>query len=243
VFVRSSGVWSQQAKLTAEAESGEDDQFGRSVSVSGDTVVVGAPYDDNDGESNSGSAYIFTRSSSNVWSLMKQLTPGSQDAGDGNKFGSSVSIDADVVVIGVPYHEEVRDQYNNVPDNHGGAFVYVRGSNGEWSLEAKLFAKDVRSGSNFGSSVSAAGDFIIVGSPGFDLDNYDEGKAYVFRRSGTKWVPVSEHTLSSVKTMDNFGYAVAITKNYAVAAAPYVDKTNSSNTFGDTGAAYAFALA
>jgi len=242
VFVRSSGVWSQQAKLTAEAESGEDDQFGRSVSVSGDTVVVGAPYDDNDGESNSGSAYIFTRSS-NVWSLMKQLTPGSQDAGDNNNFGSSVSIDADVVVIGVPKHEEVRDQSNNVLYDHGSAFVYVRGSNGEWSREAKLFAKDAYWSSNFGSSVSAAGDSIIVGSPAFDLDNYDEGKAYVFRRSGTKWVPVSEHTLSSVKTMDNFGYAVAITKNYAVVATPNVDKTNSSGVFGDTGAAYAFALA
>jgi hypothetical protein len=246
VFTRSSsGVWSQQAKLTAEAESGKGDQFGRSVSVSGDTVVVGAPYDDNDGESDSGSAYIFTRSSSNVWSLMKQLTPGSQDAGDGNNFGSSVSIDADVVVIGVPKHEEVRDQYNNVLNNHGSAFVYIRGSNGEWSREAKLFPKDAYYSSNFGSSVSAAGDYIIVGSSAFDLDEsrYDAGKAYVFRRSGTKWVPVSEHTLSSVKTMDNFGYAVAITKNYAVAAAPYVDKTNSSNTFGDTGAAYAFALA
>ena len=246
VFIRSSsGVWSQQAKLTAEAESGEDDQFGRSVSVSGDTVVVGAPNDDNDGKIYSGSAYIFTRSSSNVWSLMKQLTPGLQDAGDNNKFGSSVSIDADVVVIGVPNHEEVRDQYNNVLYDHGSVFVYVRGSNGEWSREAKLFAKDASYYSNFGSSVSAAGDSIIVGSPQFDLaeSRNDAGKAYLFRRSGTKWVPVSEHTLSSAKVSDNFGYAVAITKNYAVVAAPYVDKTNSSDVFVNTGAAYAFALA
>jgi len=246
VFTRSSsGVWSQQAKLTAEAESGKDDQFGRSVSVSGDTVVVGAPYDDNDGVSDIGSAYIFTRSSSNVWSLMKQLTPDSQGAGDSNNFGSSVSIDADVVVIGVPYHEEVRDQFNNVLYGHGSAFVYIRGSNGEWSREAKLLPKDASYNSNFGSSVSAAGDSIIVGSPRFDLDSsrYDAGKAYLFRRSGTKWVPVSEHTLSSAKHSDHFGYAVAITKNYAIVATPNVDKTNSSGVFGDTGAAYAFALA
>jgi hypothetical protein len=246
VFTRSSsGVWSQQAKLTAEAESGDSDEFGRSVSVSGDTVVVGAPYDDNDGKSNSGSAYIFTRSSSNVWSLMKQLTPGSQDAGDDNNFGSSVSIDADVLVIGVPYHDEVRNQYNYVIGNHGSAFVYVRGSNGEWSREAKLFAKDASSNSNFGSSVSTAGDYIIVGSPAFDLDDnrYDVGKAYLFRRSGTKWVPVSEHTLSSAKLYDYLGHAVAITKNYAVVAAPYVDKPNSSDVYENSGAAYAFALA
>ena len=82
-----------------------------------------------------------------------------------------------------------------------------------------------------------------MGSPRFDLDNYDEGKAYVFRRSGTKWVPVSEHTLSSAKQYDNFGHAVAITNNYAVVAAPYVDKTNSSDVVVDTGAAYAFTLA
>ena len=61
VFTRASdGTWTQQAKLTA-SDAGSSDYFGSSVSVSGDTVVVGAQYDDDNGQGDSGSAYVFTR--------------------------------------------------------------------------------------------------------------------------------------------------------------------------------------
>ena len=58
VFVRSAeGTWTQQAKLLAE-DGATSDRFGTSVAVSGDTAVIGARYDDDNG-SNSGSAYVF----------------------------------------------------------------------------------------------------------------------------------------------------------------------------------------
>ncbi|WP_417909234.1 FG-GAP repeat protein [Candidatus Electronema sp. PJ] len=67
VFVRAAnGTWSKQAKLTASDEA-TDDQFGHSVSISGDTVLIGAYGDDDRGE-NSGSAYVFVRAADGTWS-------------------------------------------------------------------------------------------------------------------------------------------------------------------------------
>ena len=57
VYVRSNGVWSEQQKLTA-SDGASGDYFGISVSIDGDTAVIGARYDDDNG-SNSGSAYVF----------------------------------------------------------------------------------------------------------------------------------------------------------------------------------------
>jgi len=72
VFVRSGGVWTQQAKLTA-SDAAEYDHFGISVSVSGDTAVIGADYDDHAGGTNAGSAYVFVRSGG-VWTEQAKLT-------------------------------------------------------------------------------------------------------------------------------------------------------------------------
>ena len=58
VFVRTAGGWTQQAKLTA-SDAAASDYFGVSVSVSGDTAVIGANQDDHAGGTNAGSAYVF----------------------------------------------------------------------------------------------------------------------------------------------------------------------------------------
>ncbi|VAX42299.1 hypothetical protein MNBD_PLANCTO03-96, partial [hydrothermal vent metagenome] len=60
VFTQIGGVWSQQTKLLPD-DGAEDDLFGHSVSISGDAVVIGARFDDDNG-TDSGSAYVFIRS-------------------------------------------------------------------------------------------------------------------------------------------------------------------------------------
>jgi len=95
VFTRSGTAWTQRAKLTA-ADAAADDGFGRSVSVSGDTAVIGVRLDDDDG-SNSGSAYVFARSGT-AWTQRAKLTAADAAADDG--FGRSVSVSGDTVVIG-----------------------------------------------------------------------------------------------------------------------------------------------
>src|SRR4029079_6711032 len=86
VFVRSGTSWSQQAKLTA-SDAATGDAFGRNgVGISGDTVVVGAPFDDTGAGSDAGSAYVFVRSGTS-WSQQQKLTAG--DAAAGDTFGIS----------------------------------------------------------------------------------------------------------------------------------------------------------
>ena len=93
----------QRAKLTAN-DFAEKDYFGTSVSIDGDTMVIGAYGDDDDG-SDSGSAYVFTRATPGdlaaSWTQVAKLT--ADDGAGQNYFGKSVSIDGHTVVIGAHY--------------------------------------------------------------------------------------------------------------------------------------------
>ena len=88
VYVRTGTTWSEQAKLMA-SDGAVDDQFGRSVAIAGDTIVVGADEDDTDNGTKSGSAYVFTRTGT-TWTEQAKLM-----AGDGmarENFGIRVAI-------------------------------------------------------------------------------------------------------------------------------------------------------
>jgi len=198
--------WVSDGNVTAGADAAASDQFGTSVSVSGDTMVVGAPYNDDNSRTNSGSAYVFTRSSSGVWAQQQKLTAGS-DAGANYRFGTSVSVSGDTLVVGMPY------------DNTGSAYVFVRSSSGVWTQQAKLSASDGSSSDNFGTSVSASGDTIIVGAQGDD-DNgkSDSGSAYVFVRSSSGvWSQQQKLTAGSdAREWDYFGNSVSVSGDTAV---------------------------
>ena len=113
VFVRSGNTWIQQAKLTA-ADGAAGDQFGVSVSVSGDTAVIGTVFDDDDG-SDSGSAYVFIRSGT-TWTHQDKLTTAEGAAGD--QFGVSVSISGNTAVVGANFGDGI------VADS-GSAYVFA----------------------------------------------------------------------------------------------------------------------
>jgi hypothetical protein len=114
VFVRSGTSWSQQAKLTA-SDAAAGDEFGVSVAISGNTIVVGADLDDAGG-SFSGSAYVFVRSGTS-WSQQAKLTAG--DAAAGDQFGLSVGISSETVVAGC-----IGDDSGGI--EAGAAYVFVR---------------------------------------------------------------------------------------------------------------------
>src|SRR4030095_6915021 len=134
VFVRSGGVWSQQQKLGGPG-AGEGDDFGLSVAISGDTVVVGAPFDDGAAGVLQGSAYIFARSGG-VWSQQQKLE--ASDADEEGEFGLSVAISDATVVVG-----SRNDGAAGV--NQGSAYVFAR--IGEfWSQQQKLEASDAEAG-------------------------------------------------------------------------------------------------
>ena len=207
VFVRSGGVWSQQAYLKA-SNSEAFDQFGISVAVSGDTVVVGASSEDSnatgvngdqaDNSANAyGAAYVFVRSGG-VWSQQAYLKASNSGAND--QFGISVAVSSDTVVVGGYFEDSNATGVNgNQADNSalssGAAYVFVR-SGGVWSQQAYLKASNSGAGDQFGWSVAVSGDTVAVGAyleassatgvNGNQADNSaaDAGGAYVFTGVG-----------------------------------------------------------
>ncbi len=157
---------SQEAKLTA-SDGAANDRFGKSVSVSKDTIVVGATGDSDKG-SGSGSAYVFVRDK-NGWSQETKLTASDGAAHDG--FGESVSVSKHTIVVGAS-----GDDDNG--SGSGSAYVFVRNKNG-WSEKTKLTASDGAAHDRFGKSVSASKHTIVVGAPYDDDKGLDSGSAYV----------------------------------------------------------------
>jgi len=176
--IGASSAWGQcdeEQKLTA-ADAAAGDQFGASVSVSGDTVIVGAIADD-DTAGDSGSAYVYFRSGG-VWNPQQKLTAGA-DAGAGDLFGWSVSVSGNTAVVGA-------DLDNVDFNNQGSAYVFVR-AGGVWTQQQKLTASDAAASDFFGYFVSVAGDTAVVGAYANDDAGTDSRSAYVYVRSGTVW--------------------------------------------------------
>ena len=152
------------------------DYFGLSVSIDGDTVVIGA-YEDDDNGSTSGSAYVFTRVTAgdlaSGWTQVAKLT--ADDGAANDYFGYSVSIDGDTMVIGA-HGDDDRGS------NSGSAYVFTRVTAGDltsgWTQVAKLTADDGAADDRFGYSVSIDGDTVVIGAYADD-DDVQQRVAYV----------------------------------------------------------------
>ncbi len=169
VFTRSGTTWTEEAKLTA-SDAAAADIFGNSVSVSGDTAVIGAVQDDDAGGT-SGSAYVFTRSGT-TWTEQQKLT--ASDAAANDEFGISVAVTGDTTVIGA----------TGDANESGAAYVFTR-SGTTWTEQAKLIASDVALDDDFGRSVAVTGDTAVVGASSNDDAGSGSGSAYVFVTSSS----------------------------------------------------------
>jgi len=214
VFMRSGTSWSEQAKLLA-SDGATEDFFGMDVSINGDYALIGAHWDDDNGNE-SGSAYVFMRSGTS-WSEQAKLLP--SDGASGDCFGSSVSIDGDYALIGA---------------HSGSAYIFKR-SGTSWSEQAKLLPSDGASGDCFGKSVSISGDYAIIGAIWDDDNGDDSGSAYVFKRDGTIWTEEQKLLASDGAYRDNFGNSVSISGDYALIGA-HRDDDNGN----ESGSAYIF---
>ncbi|MBI5762535.1 MAG: thrombospondin type 3 repeat-containing protein [Planctomycetes bacterium] len=170
VFVRSGTTWTEQTKLTA-SDAATSDQFGVSVSISGDTALVGANGDDHPGEADAGSAYVFTRSGV-TWTQQARLI--ASDAAAADNFGFSVALSGDTALIGAWQDDNVGGA------DAGAAFVFIR-SGVVWTQHSKLIASDAAAGDIFGVSVALSGDTAVVGARADDnTSGSDAGSAYAF---------------------------------------------------------------
>ena len=220
VFVRTGSTWSQQAYLKA-SNTGGVDEFGFSVAVAGDTVVVSARFEDsnatgvdggqsNNSAINSGAVYVFVRTGS-TWSQQAYLK--ARNTGGTDEFGSSVAVVGDTVVIGARFEDSNAtgvdgDQSDNSAGDAGAAYVFTRDGAGNWSQLAYLKASNTGAGDRFGNSVAVAGDTVVVGAlledsnaTGVDGDQsvnsaIEAGAAYVFDLAPAIVDPVAVPTLS-----------------------------------------------
>ena len=226
----------QSAKLTAFTGVAGD-EFGHSVSVSGDTAIVGAPQAFYTVGGRKGSAYIFYRNQggTNNWGEVKRL---SINGGvDGDQFGVSVSISGDTAIVGADL------KFYAVGGRKGTAYIFYRNRGGtdNWGMVQNLFANDGAPNDHFGHSVSIRGNWAIVGAPGDDDNGANSGSAYIFYRDdggADNWGSGGPftHLLPIDGTAgDQFGDDVSISGNWAIVGA-YGDDDNGASS----GSAYIF---
>jgi hypothetical protein len=211
-------------KLTAsDGSAGDAFGYGR-VAVDGDTAVIAARDDDDNGP-DSGSAYVFTRSGGS-WSQEAKLT--AQDGAAGDYFGQSVAVQEGTVLVG-----SWRDDDKGM--DSGSVYVFRR-SDGSWQQQTKLVAPDGDAGDSFGVGVSLHGDTAVVGANNDDDKGTSSGSAYVFRRSGESWSFEAKLTASDGSPGDVFGSSEAV----AIDSDTILIGAYRAENGTDSGAAYVF---
>ena len=215
----SSGAWSQVAKLTAsDGEAG--DIFGWSVAVDGDTVVVGARYDD--------SAYVFTKPGTGWATATETAKLTASDGVVGDWFGQSVAVDWDTVVVGA-----------SEDDGSGSAYVFTKAADSVWTdatQTAKLTASDGDDFDEFGKSVAVDGDTVVAGAP--NNDGY--GSAYVFIKPAAGWDDATQTAKLTPGATDDGAAGLAGTFGAAVAVDGDTVVVGASAYSGSQGRAYVF---
>jgi len=244
---QSATTFAQQAYMKA-SNTDAGDEFGYGIALNGDTLAVGAPFEDsistqiNNGQTdnsapNAGAVYVFVRSGT-VWSLQAYIKAFNTDAGD--KFGSSIALNGDTLAVGAPFESSNSTQINvgqidNSAPNAGAVYVFIR-SGTTWTQQAYVKGSNNSAGDQFGSSVSLDGDTLVVGAPA-------SGKVYMFVRSGTAWLQQWYENAGGI----GFGWSVAVSGDTVAIGAPFENSSasgingNSNDTSAsNAGAVYMF---
>ncbi|ABM02367.1 PKD domain containing protein [Psychromonas ingrahamii 37] len=222
VYTRNGTSWSEQAKLTA-SDGSTADNFGYSVAIDGDTIVVGARFADGV-VTDAGAVYVYTRSGT-VWSEQAKIT-----ASDGqfrDFFGNSLAIYGDNLAIGA-YGDD------NPDADAGSVYIYTR-SGTTWNEQAKLRDSDGLTNDRFGWAVDLFDDTALIGTVYDDDNGTRSGSAFVFTRSGTTWSEQAKLQPDDSKSYHFFGVSVALSADTALIG------TNGDADKGlEAGAAYVF---
>lgn len=198
VWVRSGSAWTLQAPLTPVGY--DYGLFGFALALECDVLVVGAP-GQLVADYFSGAAYVYVRDGA-VWSLEATLAP--PDGGHGDRFGESVALDGDTIVVGAPLAS------HNGHSHVGAAYVFVR-SAGVWNYQAKLVDPDNPGGGDeFGHAVAIEGDACVIGAPDTAAGVHKLGAAHAFVRSGTTWSRQARLIADEPEAPNDFGTSVVM---------------------------------
>lgn len=212
VFERQAGGEWLEVALLQDADAANYDNFGRSVAISGDEVVVAAPYDDDLGQ-DAGKANVFKRSPEGVWAESAVLKA-DFDGVSWDNFGHSVAIAEDAIAIGAIGTD-------SAGDNTGSVYVFERIAGDVWGQATWLIADDAAAWDQFGWSVDVDGSALIIGSLNDDDLGTDSGSAYVFRRQEVGvWAYEAKLLASDGAGGYRFGQGVRLDSGMAAVSAP-----------------------
>ncbi len=212
----STGLWEQDGSKLFHAYPSANDKFGFDVAISGDHVIVGTPFDDED-YIDQGSVSIFKKNASTgVWEpqggTIFNASPAANDW-----FGISVSISGAFAIAGALLDDEgFTDQ--------GSASIFKRNASlGVWEQQGpKLLNSLPQANDDFGKSVSISGDYAIVGSPEDDEAFSNQGSVTIFKKNTVTgiWDQHGPKLLNSLPSSgDIFGESVCISGEYAIVGA------------------------
>ncbi|MEM7516029.1 MAG: FG-GAP repeat protein, partial [Planctomycetota bacterium] len=224
VFVESGGQWSQEARIEAPDASSADD-FGRALVLSSDSLLVGAPGDDDVGV-DAGSVYAYTRTGTS-WNLDGEVR--ASDTAGGDEFGRALDLDGSLAIVGAPGDDDGA--------LNAGSATILEQSAGQWAAVATLRPSSPGLTDAAGSSVALRGGLALLGTPFDDPSGSDSGSVTLFRQVGTQWPEVETLTASDGLLGDAFGSAVALGESEALVGAPL-----SNGVGADSGSAYHFDL-
>ncbi len=222
VFYNNNGTWEEQAILTA-SDAGPGDKFGLSVSISNNTIVVGA-YLEDDGALNTGAAYIFEKPE-NGWENMHETVkiPRVSGSQSNDRFGYAVDIDGNNIIVSASSFEV------NEIHHCGAVFVYTKPANGWENLiaeTAKLTSSDIAMWDGFGYSLSIDQNTIIVGVKDDDDVETGSGSAYIYEKPANGWSNMTETAKLNSSDPENngwFGSSVDIEDNVIIVGAINAD--------------------
>jgi hypothetical protein len=209
VFTNDGGTWSESQKLLA-SDGGLFDNFGASVALSGQLLVIGANGATVGDNAAQGAAYVFLKVNG-LWVEMQKLTAADGAAFD--NYGLSVSLQGSTIIVGSPRA--------TVGSNgaQGAAYVYTM-SNGVWSFAQKLVASDGAANDSFGESVALDHGTALVGAYNASVNgHFGQGAAYVFTGSIGALSETQKLTASDGAAGDNFGNAVDLSQGKALIGA------------------------
>jgi len=218
VFANTGSTWAWQAALKG-ADSSRGDVFGYAVSLSGDSLLSGAPYDHIGPVSDAGSAYVF-RGAGPAWIQEAKLL--ASDGAANRIFGKAVAISGDTALVAA--------NDDTLGSDSGSVYVFDRVGT-TWSETTKLLASNGGPDHKFGSAVALQGDTALIGATGLS----GGGGVYVFERSGTTWNEITQFAPGDPAPFKFFGEAISLSGDSALVGAVGDDAGGAAS-----GAAYVF---
>ncbi|KAJ5071117.1 hypothetical protein M0811_10601 [Anaeramoeba ignava] len=209
VFKNNGSYWNQSQNLIA-SDGKSNDNFGLSIAVYNDVLIVGSPQSTVGNNSEQGKVYVF-KNNGTYWNELQILI--ASDGNPNDNFGASVAIYNDVLIVGSPQAA--------VGNNSEQGKVYVFKNNGTyWNQQQILVSSDGQQDDTFGTSVGIEKNYSIIGAFGATVDeNFAQGKAYIFQNNGTYWNQQQILIASDGESSDNFGVSSAISNGVVIIGA------------------------